>query len=96
MAVTSAFALALLAAIFVPLERLFALRPAKVWRREIGVDFGYYFINSLLPALLLGVPMAMLAVAVQHIVPAAVPAALVGLPFTAKLLVALVVGETGF
>ena len=88
--------LALLTAIFVPLERLFALRPAKVWRREIGVDLGYYFINSLLPALLLGVPMAMLAVAVQHIVPAAVPAALGGLPLTAKLLLALVVGETGF
>ena len=88
--------LALLAAIFVPLERLFALRPAKVLRREIGVDLGYYFINSLFSALLLGVPMALVAVAAQHIVPAALPAALGELPLTARLLLALVVGETGF
>ena len=88
--------LALLAAVFVPLERLFALRPAKVLRREIGVDIGHYFINSLLPALLLGVPMAMVGVAAQHIVPAALPAALAALPLTAKLLLAFVVGETGF
>ena len=88
--------LALLAAVFVPLERLFALHPAKVFRREIGVDIGHYFINSLLPALLLGVPMAMVGVAVQHIVPAALPAALGALPLTAKLLLAFVVGETGF
>ena len=68
--------LAFLAAIFVPLERFFALRPQPRWRRDIGVDLGYYFISSLLPALLLGVPMAMVGVAAQHIDPAALPAAL--------------------
>ena len=88
--------LALLAAIFVPLERMFALRPQKVWRREIGVDLGYYFINSLLPALLLGVPMALLGVAAQHLVPAALPATFSALPLAAKLALAFIVGETGF
>ena len=88
--------LALLAAIFVPLERLFSVRPAQIWRREVGVDLGYYFINSLLPALLLGVPMSLVAVAAQHIVPAFVPATLGALPIAAKLLLAFVVGETGF
>lgn len=88
--------LALLAAIFVPLERVFALRPQPVWRREIGVDLGHYFINSLLPALLLGAPMALLAVAAQHIVPAEVAATLGALPLGARLLLAFIVGETGF
>ncbi len=42
--------LAILVAVFVPLERFFALRPAKVWRAQIGVDLGWYFINALTTA----------------------------------------------
>jgi sterol desaturase/sphingolipid hydroxylase (fatty acid hydroxylase superfamily) len=41
--------LLLYSAIFVPLERLFALRPGQpVFRRYWGVDISYFFINSLL------------------------------------------------
>jgi len=41
--------LLLYSAVFVPLERLFALRPAQpVFRRQWPVDLTYFFINSLL------------------------------------------------
>jgi len=88
--------LALLAAIFVPLERLFALHPAKVFRREILTDLGYYFLNNLLPALLLALPLSLLAVIGQKLVPASVPETLQSLPLAARLALGLVVGEIGF
>ena len=51
-AATGNFWLALLTAIFVPLERLFALHPAKIMRKGIGADLGYYFLGGLVTALL--------------------------------------------
>jgi hypothetical protein len=39
----------ILVAVFVPLEKLFALRLSKIWRTQAGVDLSWYFINSLLP-----------------------------------------------
>jgi sterol desaturase/sphingolipid hydroxylase (fatty acid hydroxylase superfamily) len=53
--------LVLLMAIFVPLERLFGLHPIKFWRKQVGVDLAWYFINSLLPAAVIAVPLALLA-----------------------------------
>ena len=47
--------LAILVVIFVPLERLFAAHPQKIFRKGIGTDLGYYFLSSLLPALVLSV-----------------------------------------
>jgi hypothetical protein len=43
--------LAIFAAIFVPIERIFALHSQKIFRKEIAVDLGYYFLNGLLPGL---------------------------------------------
>ncbi|MBS0267281.1 MAG: sterol desaturase family protein, partial [Planctomycetes bacterium] len=40
----AAFWLFWLSVIFIPLERLFSLRPQKILRREVWVDVGYYFI----------------------------------------------------
>jgi sterol desaturase/sphingolipid hydroxylase (fatty acid hydroxylase superfamily) len=88
--------LVLLCALFVPLERYFALRRSPVLRPQLFIDLSYYFINSLLPALLLGAPLAMLAVATQKIIPTALPATLASLPLAGKLLLALVIGEVGF
>ena len=88
--------LALLAAIFVPLERLFALRKSPVLRPEFFTDLGYYFLNNLLPALILALPLSLLAIVAQKLVPASIPATLLALPLAAKLLVALVIGEIGF
>lgn len=86
--------LALLAACFVPLEYLFTRgleRPA----RTLVPDLAYYFLNSLLPGIILAVPIAMLANLSQRLLPAAYTAWLAGFPFALKLAVAVVVGEIG-
>jgi hypothetical protein len=46
----------LLLVIFVPLERLFALRRQKVFRSAFLPDLGYYFLSGLVPGLLLTMP----------------------------------------
>ncbi len=67
--------LTILVVIFVPLERLFAVHPQKVLRKGIVIDLGYYFLSSLLPALLLSVPIGLLAWAVHRAVPGGLLAA---------------------
>jgi sterol desaturase/sphingolipid hydroxylase (fatty acid hydroxylase superfamily) len=51
---------ALLVAIFVPLERLFALHPTNLWRKQVGVDLGWYFLNSLVVTVIIAVPVFVL------------------------------------
>lgn len=87
--------LVLLAVIFVPLERLFGERHGGRSRTELFSDLGFYFISSLLPAALLAVPLALLAIAGQRLLPDAVPAAMAALPLWAKLLLSLLIGEVG-
>ena len=50
--------LAILVAIFVPLERLFAVHPRKVLRKGILTDLGYYFLSGLATSALLSLPIA--------------------------------------
>jgi sterol desaturase/sphingolipid hydroxylase (fatty acid hydroxylase superfamily) len=88
--------LILLTVIFVPLERLAGAHKAQAGQRELLANLAFYFINSLLPALLLATPLALLAVAAQRVIPHAVPASLAQLPLGVRLLVALVIGEIGF
>ena len=61
--------LLLLITIFVPLERLCALHPQKVFRKGFLTDLAYYFLSSLLPKLLLILPMAVLGWGLRHIIP---------------------------
>ena len=88
--------LTLLTAIFVPLERWAGLRQAGAVRREVHTNLAYYFLNSLLPALLLAAPLALVAVTAQRVLPPALPAMFAGLPLAVRLLLALVIGEIGF
>ncbi|WP_165063816.1 sterol desaturase family protein [Paludisphaera rhizosphaerae] len=88
--------LALLAAVFVPLERIFAVHPRKVFRKGIAVDLAYYFISSLLPALLLGAPLALLAWIARQYVPAVVLNTTASLPFWGRSLLGLVASEIGY
>ena len=88
--------LTILVVIFVPLERLFAAQPRKALRKGIGVDLAYYFLSSLLPALLLSVPLGLLAWAVRHAVPGGLLAATSSLPIWARVLGGLVAGEVGY
>ena len=52
--------LILLMIVFVPLERIFALRSQKVFRQSFGSDLLYYSLNGILPKLVLVVPLTAL------------------------------------
>ena len=88
--------LLLLMIVFVSLERLFAVHPQKVFRKSFPVDLGYYVLNSLIPKMLLIVPMACIAWGLHHVVPRGLHSWIAGMPLWARLAAALVVGEFGF
>ena len=88
--------LTILGAVFVPLERLFAVRPSKIFRKEVAIDTFYYFANSLLPGLLLAPPLALAAMAGNSLMPPAVLAAVASWPLWLQMLVAMILAETGF
>jgi sterol desaturase/sphingolipid hydroxylase (fatty acid hydroxylase superfamily) len=88
--------LVLLSVLFVPLERWFGARHAPRPRRQVAHDLAYYVISSLVPIVLLSVPTALLAVAAHHLVPPALTDAVAQLPGAVRLLLVLIVGETGF
>ncbi len=88
--------LLILAVIFLPLERLFALHPQKIFRKAIAVDLGYYFLSSLLPGVVLAVPLALVAWGAHRVVPHSLQAAIATWPLGLRTVAGLVVGETGF
>jgi sterol desaturase/sphingolipid hydroxylase (fatty acid hydroxylase superfamily) len=87
--------LALLAMIFVPLERRWALHPQKVFRAAFLTDLGYYFLNSLLPKLLLILPLSVIAWGLHHLTPGGPYALVAALPPWTRFVAAMVVGEVG-
>ena len=87
--------LVLLVSIFVPLERLFALHPAKLWRKQVGIDLAWYFINSLLPAAIMAVPLALLARALRGADPGGLYSAVAAWPFWVKLPVVFLINDFG-
>jgi sterol desaturase/sphingolipid hydroxylase (fatty acid hydroxylase superfamily) len=88
--------LAILAVIFVPLERLFAVNPQKILRKGIGNDLCYYILNSFLPSMLLSLPVGLLAWTVHRAVPGGFLAATAALPLWARMFAGLVAGEIGY
>ena len=88
--------LALVTAIFVPLERLCAARRQKILRAAFWTDLGYYVIGGLLPKLLLILPLSVLAAVVHRLVPAGYYAQAAHLPMPVRLAAALVVGAVGY
>ena len=88
--------LAGLAILFVPLERFFAVHPYKVFRKGVFVDIGYYFIASVVPALMLSLPLAFIAWIVRNIVPDVVLETTGAWPFWGRAFAAMVVGEIGY
>jgi sterol desaturase/sphingolipid hydroxylase (fatty acid hydroxylase superfamily) len=88
--------LALLSVVFIPLERLFALHPEKILRKAILTDVAYYFLSSLIPSLLLSVPLALTASLVRRLVPAIITGATAEWPLWARIAASMVIGEIGF
>jgi sterol desaturase/sphingolipid hydroxylase (fatty acid hydroxylase superfamily) len=88
--------LLVLVLIFLPLERLFALHPRRFFCKSTVADLGFYFISGLVPAILLAVPLALIATAANRFVPYCLHAWVSSLPLWQRALAALVVGEFGF
>ncbi len=87
--------LVLLMIIFVPMERLFAQHPQKIFRKGFFTDLGYYFLNSLLPKLLLAVPLSILAMSLHYLVPGRWYGGVADMPLWLRFASALIVGELG-
>jgi len=87
--------LALLVSFFVPLERLFSLHPAKLWRKQTGVDLAWYFINSLVPAAILAVPISLLVRVLRGADPGGLYSAAAVWPLWLKLPVVFVLNDLG-
>ncbi len=88
--------LAILAAIFVPLERVLSLRRQdKILRTGFWKDIGLYFLNGLLPAFLIAVPMTVLAELVHKVQPLVMRDFIASLPVWLRFILALLVLETG-
>src|ERR1700679_2238932 len=88
-------ALLVLTAIFIPLERLFALHPKKIFRKAILTDLGYYFLTNLALSILIAVPVALLARAVHHFIPVAFLATIAALPLWVRIVASFIIGDMG-
>jgi sterol desaturase/sphingolipid hydroxylase (fatty acid hydroxylase superfamily) len=88
--------LVILAAIFTPLEHVFALHPEKIFRKAIVTDLGYYFLSSLVPSILLSAPLAFVAWGVHRFIPPGVTSAIAAWPLWLRLAASFIVGEIGF
>lgn len=87
--------LVLLLIVFVPLERIFGNHSQKVFRRSLGADLFYYFLNGILPKLLLISSLTVLSAGVHRLVPLAFYSSVAGMPTWLRLAAALVVNEIG-
>jgi sterol desaturase/sphingolipid hydroxylase (fatty acid hydroxylase superfamily) len=81
--------------IFIPLERLFYLRRQRVFRLGFLTDIGYYFLNGIVPGLVLSLPLAAAAWVGHRMMPPGVTATYTNWPLGLRLLTALVVAEVG-
>jgi sterol desaturase/sphingolipid hydroxylase (fatty acid hydroxylase superfamily) len=88
--------LVLLSAIFVPLERFFALRERKILRPMLWQDLGYFFLNGLITGLILSAPISVIITLTRMVVPGAYYAAIEALPLWLHIGGAFLVGEIGY
>ena len=66
--------LALVIAVFVPLEHFFAVRKERLFYPGWATNLGWYFVNAVSATVLLGPPALLIAWLIQMIVPAALAA----------------------
>lgn len=87
--------LLLLMVVFVPLERFFARHSQKVFRKAFLTDLAYYFINSLLPKLLLILPLSLIAWGLHFLAPIGLYSWIATMPLGMRFAAAMIVGEFG-
>lgn len=83
------------ALLFVPLERLFALRRQPVLRPQLLTDLGYYFLNGALLGTVLSLPLTMIAQLSHRWLPG-LAGAVTHWPIWGRAAATVVVGELGF
>ena len=88
--------LTLVCVVFVPLERLFAAHPQRIFRKQILIDLAYYVMNSLIVAMFLSVPIGLMTWSLQKSLPATILTLTTTLPVWARLCLGLVVSEVGY
>lgn len=88
--------LALLCALFIPLERLAGVSRQAILRRQFLTDLGYYVLNSLLVSLFFGLPLMVLGGALNRLVPAVALTAIASLPLLARLALSVLLAEIGY
>ena len=86
--------LIILALLFAPLERIFMLRRAEA-RHSMLADLGYFYVNGILPALLIATPLALVSAGVRAVTPSGWTAAVASLPLWASIGIGLVIAEIG-
>jgi len=86
----------LLIALFVPLERLFAVNRQPTLRPRMLVDLGYYFLTGLIPTLILAFPLGAIAALSRQLVPDSYFLWVAMLPIWIQIAAAFVIGELGF
>ncbi len=87
--------LLLLVVIFVPLEKLCAQHPQRVFRKGFFADLGYYFLNSLTPKLILILPLSLVAGGAHYIAPTGLYSWVAEMPVWARFAAVMIVGEFG-
>lgn len=86
----------LLGLVFAPLERLWPQRRDRLFRSAFWVDLGYFFINGVVPSLVLTGPVAFMAWALHGLMPDAVTGAISQWPIWLRTVSAILVAEIGF
>jgi sterol desaturase/sphingolipid hydroxylase (fatty acid hydroxylase superfamily) len=85
----------LLFLVFLPIERFFPLNRQALIRKNYGQDCLFYFINGIVPKLLLVVPLSLLAAFVHRYSPSAFFEWAASLSMGQRLILALLVGDFG-
>lgn len=87
--------LVILMLVFIPLERRFGLQRLAVLRRSFAIDVAYYFVNNLIPKLVLMIPLSLLAAAIHRYAPAGLYLWTDQMPTLLRAALAIVVAEIG-
>ena len=82
--------------VFMPLERLFAMHPQKVFRRNWGNDLIFLLLNGMLIKLGLLAVIVAVIFAAAWIVPASFQAMVGGLPYWVQIPAVIVLSDLGF
>ena len=92
---TSFNGLILVAAVFIPFEKLFSIRPQKILRFQWKSDVVYYFLSRLISDFVLTIPFSFIILLCSFVPLDSTQAFFGGLPFAMKFALGLLIGEFG-